>query len=118
MKSNPRVGGDFRMARREPVEELPRAPIGMPAPRHAQQVGHVRRDPMRTGMGGVAPVLQAPPSVLVEAVEPLVARFPADAVPGAELGACVEAAAFVGAELLAQLAPGIAAELLHESVEH
>jgi hypothetical protein len=99
----PRVGGDLGMPRREPVEQLAGPPIRMPAPRRAQQVSDLRRAAVWTVVRGVAPVPQAAPPVLVETVEPLVARLATDAVAGTELRPRVEAQPFVGAEAFALL---------------
>ncbi len=62
---------------------------------------NVRRDAVGTVVRGVAPVPQAAPSVLVEAVEPFVARLAADTVASAELRPRVEAQPLVGDEAFA-----------------
>src|SRR3990172_478429 len=90
--------GDLRMPGPEPVEELARSPIRMPAPRSAQQLRDLGRDAVGTVVRGVAPVPQAAPPHLVVAVEPLVARLATDAVTGAELRPRIEAQSFVGDE--------------------
>jgi len=94
----PRRLGDVGMAWREPVEQLAGAPIGMLPSRRREQVGHVSRDPVGTVVRGVAPVPQTAPSLLAVAVEPLVARLPADAVAGTQLRAGVQPATIVGNE--------------------
>jgi hypothetical protein len=97
----PRLRGDLGIPRREPVEQLAGAPIRMRAPRPAQQIGDRWRDAVRTVVGGMAPILQAAPSVLVVAGQPLVAGLAADGVPRAELRPRVEAAPIIGDEAFA-----------------
>jgi len=49
-------------------------------------------------VGCMATVVEAREALLVVSGEPFVAGFPADAIPGAKLGAAVEAEAIVGDE--------------------
>ena len=97
----PCLVGDLRMSRRQPVEQLAGSPIRMSAPRGTQQFGDPGRNAVRTVMWGVAPIAQAASSVLIEAVEPLVARLATDAVAGAEFRPRVQTTSFVGDEAFA-----------------
>ena len=80
-----------RMPRPQPRQQLGRPPTRMLAPRGADHGRHVLRDPMRAGMRRAAPIEQALAAAFVEALEPLVARLPADGVPRAELAHRVQA---------------------------
>ena len=97
----PRRLGNLGMPRGEPVQQLAGPPIRVSVPRRAHQVGDVWRNAVGTVVRGMAPVLQAAASVLVGAVQPLVARRATDAVPGAELRPGGEAPPFGGDEAFA-----------------
>src|SRR5947209_3912357 len=88
--------GDLRMPRREPVEQLAGAPIRMVTPRRAEQLRDLGRHAVGTVVRGMAPIRQAPPSVLMVAGQPLVAGLAADVVPRAEFRRRVEPESIVG----------------------
>jgi hypothetical protein len=75
----------LRMPRRKPGEQLPRAPARMRPARHDDQLRHVTRDPVGTGVRGEAPIEKAWSTVRLKAREPLIAGLPTDAVARTEL---------------------------------
>jgi hypothetical protein len=96
----PARGRHLAMARHEPVEQFPRAPIRMMASSVTQERGNHGIHAMRTGVRRATFVTQAAATFLLEPVEPLVARLSTDAVPGAELRHVVEALPVIGNEVL------------------
>lgn len=78
--------GNERMFAFEPVNQLGRSPVRMPAARLTKQLGHIRRDTVRAMMWRSTLIDQAAATFLVKAVDPLVAGFAADRVAGAEIG--------------------------------
>lgn len=65
--------GNARMPGLEPLQNLLRPPAGMRPPGRTEELGDVPGDPVRTVVRGPAPVLEAPPTLLREAGQPLVA---------------------------------------------
>jgi hypothetical protein len=91
----PRHAGIPRL---QPVQELLRPPAWMGPPGGTDELGDIPGNPVRTVVRGAAPVLQAPPAFLREALEPFVAGLATDAVPRAQLGHRVQAALVIGDE--------------------
>jgi hypothetical protein len=105
---------DRRMPRGEIVEELAGSPVGVFVPGRAQQVGQLRRDPVRTGVRRPAPRREARPAVLLEPVETLIAGRSADPVAGTQLGHGVEPKPVVADELQT-LVHGVGLQPRHRS---
>jgi hypothetical protein len=79
-----------RLPRSQPGQELGGAPARMLAARRADHRRDGRGDAVRALMGRAAAIAQPLASVLLEAVEPLVAGLAADAVPRAKLDHRIE----------------------------
>ena len=70
----------------EPRHELGGAPAGMLAPRRTDHGRDLTGNAVGASMRRSAPVPQALPARILEALEPFVARLPTDAVPRTEPG--------------------------------
>jgi hypothetical protein len=77
---------DSRMARAEPVQELVRPPARVPPTGVADQRRHRLGDFVRAPPRRPAAIAESFTPALIESVQPLVARFPTNAVPRTQFG--------------------------------
>jgi hypothetical protein len=87
------------MAWFQPVEELSRTPLRVLSPRLADHARNIVADLVRASVRGSAAICQTSSPFLFEALQPLVSRLPADAVPLTQLLHLVEAQTVVLDEL-------------------
>ena len=92
-----------RVTRLEPVQELVRPPARVRATGLADQRRHLVGYFVRTSPRRPAAIAESFPPALIESVQPLVARFPTDAVPRTQLGHRVQRQPVIANEPLALL---------------
>ena len=76
---------DGGMARTQPIEQLVRPPVRMLPSGRADQRRHLVGDLVRTPPWRAAAIAKSIATALIESVQPLVARFPTNAVPRTQL---------------------------------
>ena len=94
---------DPRVTGRQPRQQLPGPPVGMPSPRPENQLGDRRLQAVGAVVRRMAAILQARPPLLGVSSKPLVARLSADAVSPTQLRHRQVTGSMIGDESLSLL---------------